>query len=110
MGAMKDKDLEHILPTPSQRVSDKAVATQDVEDAPVVSKAEKPVKAAATETTTPKKESTPAVNTNALYKGNKNNGTGAGDGTGSIPGNQGSRLGDPLASNYGEGGSMATQC
>lgn len=92
-------------PTPTQQVADKAVVTQDLEDAPAVAKAEKPVKTPAAETTKETKNSTPAVNTNALYKGKKNSGTGAGDGTGSSPGNQGSELGDPLASNYGEGGS-----
>lgn len=92
-------------PTPTAQVSDKAVATQDMDEAPAVAKAEKPVKNVAAETTKEVKNSTPAVNTNALYKGKKNNGQGAGDGTGSTPGNQGSELGDPLASNYGEGGS-----
>ncbi|MBB2953721.1 MULTISPECIES: energy transducer TonB [Sphingobacterium] len=92
-------------PTPSQQVADKAVVTQDVEDAPVVTKASKPVKTVAPETTKEVKDSKPAVNSNALYKGKKNNGTGSGDGTGTVPGNQGSKLGDPLASNYGEGGS-----
>ncbi|NGM63600.1 energy transducer TonB [Sphingobacterium sp. SGG-5] len=92
-------------PTPTQQVSDKAVATQDMEDAPAVTKAEKPVKTTAPETTKETKNSTPAINTNALYKGKKNDGSGSGDGTGSTPGNQGSALGDPLASNYGDGGS-----
>lgn len=92
-------------PTPSQQVADKAVVTQDVEDAPAVTKSSKPVKTVAPETTKEVKDSKPTVNSNALYKGKKNNGTGSGDGTGSIPGNQGSKLGDPLASNYGEGGS-----
>ncbi|EEI92717.1 TonB family domain protein [Sphingobacterium spiritivorum ATCC 33300] len=92
-------------PTPTQQVSDDAVATQDIDDAPAITKTEKPVKVKATETTTEKKNSTPAVNPNALYKGKKNNGTGSGDGTGTTPGNQGSKLGDPLAPNYGEGGS-----
>lgn len=92
-------------PTPTQQVADKAVATQDMEDAPAVAKAEKVVKTPAAETTKEVKNSTPAVNSNALYKGKKNNGTGAGDGTGGTPGNQGSNLGDPLASNYGDGGS-----
>lgn len=92
-------------PTPTQQTSDKAVATQDMDEAPAVVKAEKPVKTVAAETTKEVKNSTPKVNSNALYKGKKNNGTGAGDGTGSTPGNQGSALGDPLASNYGEGGS-----
>lgn len=92
-------------PTPTQQISDRAVATQDMEDAPAVAKAEKPVTNAAPETTKEIKKSTPTVNTNALYSGKKNSGTGSGDGTGSTPGNQGSALGDPLASNYGEGGS-----
>lgn len=92
-------------PTPSQQVSDKAVATQDMEDAPAVAKAEKAVKNPAPETTKEVKNSTPTINTNALYKGKKNNGQGSGDGEGGGAGNQGSALGDPLASNYGEGGS-----
>ncbi|MBE8713642.1 energy transducer TonB [Sphingobacterium hungaricum] len=93
------------IPTPSQQVADKTVVTQDIEDAPAVAKAEKPVKTVAEQATVEKKNSTPAVNPNALYKGKKNNATGTGDGTGSTAGNQGSALGDPLASNYGEGGS-----
>ncbi|GHE43778.1 energy transducer TonB [Sphingobacterium griseoflavum] len=93
------------VPTPSQQVADKIVATQDLEDAPAVPKNEKPVKANADVATTEKKDAKPAVNPNALYKGKKNNATGTGDGTGSTAGNQGSNLGDPLASNYGEGGS-----
>lgn len=92
-------------PTPSQQVSDQAVATQDMEEAPVVAEAEKPVEAKAEQSTTEKEDATPAVNPNALYKGKKNDAAGTGDGTGSTPGNQGSNLGDPLASNYGEGGS-----
>lgn len=92
-------------PTPTQQVSDKAVATQDMEDAPAVTKTEKAVKNPSPETTKEVKNSTPTVNTNALYKGKKNNGQGAGDGEGGGVGNQGSALGDPLASNYGEGGS-----
>ena len=93
------------VPTPSQQVTDKVVATQDMDEAPAVPKQEKPVKANADVATVEKKESKPAVNPNALYKGKQNNATGRGDGTGSVPGNQGSNLGDPLASNYGEGGS-----
>lgn len=94
-------------PTPTQQVADKAVATQDLEEAPAVVKTEKPVKNTAPVTTKEVKDSKPAptINANALYKGKKNNGTGGGDGTGDTPGNQGSALGDPLASNYGEGGS-----
>jgi len=93
------------VPTPSQQVADKVVATQDLEEAPVVPKNEKPVKANADQSTAEKKDAKPAVNPNALYKGKKNNAKGTGDGTGSTAGNQGSNLGDPLASNYGEGGS-----
>lgn len=92
-------------PTPSQQTSDKAVATQDMDDAPAVNQPDKPVEKAAPESTTKKEESQPTANPNALYKGKKNNSTGRGDGTGNTPGNQGSDLGDPLASNYGEGGS-----
>lgn len=92
-------------PTPSQQVSDKTVATQDMEDAPAVTKTEKATKNPAPETTKEVKNSTPAVNTNALYKGKKNNGKGVGDGEGGGVGNQGSNYGDPAASNYGEGGS-----
>ncbi|SFT10395.1 energy transducer TonB [Sphingobacterium wenxiniae] len=93
------------VPTPSQQVADKNVATQDMEDAPALPKNEKPVKANADVATVEKKDATPAVNPNALYKGKKNNATSRGDGTGSVAGNQGSALGDPTASNYGEGGS-----
>lgn len=88
----------------SQQLSDKTVATQDMEDAPeVVTK-----KQANTNTpvaTPEKEESKPTVNPNALYKGKKNNNDGRGDGTGTTPGNQGSKQGDPLSPDYGEGGS-----
>lgn len=93
------------IPTPTQQTAEKSVVTQDVEDAPAVTKTEKPVASKAEQSTVEKKDATPAVNPNALFKGKKNNGKGTGDGTGSTPGNQGSDLGDPLASNYGEGGS-----
>lgn len=93
------------LTTPAQQRTDDVVATQDMEEAPVVAKAEKPVPEKANESTVEKENSTPAVNPNALYKGTRNNARGSGDGTGSVAGNQGSALGDPLASNYGEGGS-----
>src|SRR5690606_5757590 len=55
-------------PTPTQQVSDKAVATQDMEDAPAVTKTEKAVKNPAAETTKEVKNSTPAVNTNAYTR------------------------------------------
>ena len=96
---------EEVAPTPSQQVTEKVVATQDMDDAPAVPKPEKVVKANADVATPEKKESKPAVNPNALYGGKKNNSTGKGDGTGTTAGNQGSAQGDPLASNYGDGGS-----
>jgi len=90
--------------TPSQQVTERAVATQDMDDAPaVVANTKKP--ANAPEATTEKKDSKPAVNPNALYKGKRNNAPGQGDGEGAAAGNQGSNQGDPLAANYGEGGS-----
>lgn len=92
-------------PTPSQQIADKEVITQDIEDAPAVNVPEKKPEVKATQTTAEKENSKPAVNPNALYKGKKNDSQGRGDGTGTVPGNQGSALGDPLASNYGEGGS-----
>lgn len=95
---------EQVQPTPSQQVTEKSVATQDMEDAPAVV-ANETKKANAEEATAEKEESKPAINPNALYKGPKNNSTGRGDGTGNVAGNQGSKLGDPLAANYGEGGS-----
>lgn len=88
----------------SQQSSDKAIVTQDVEDAPAVvtkKEASSPTPVATPE----KKESKPVVNPNALYTGKKNNGSGSGDGTGNTPGNQGSKEGDPLSPDYGEGGS-----
>ncbi len=89
----------------SQQSSDKAIVTQDVEDAPtVVTKATKP--STATPVVTPeKKESKPVINPNAMYTGKKNNASGSGDGTGTIPGNQGVTGGDPMSPDYGEGGS-----
>src|SRR5690606_5458371 len=59
------------VPTPSQQVADKVVATQDMEEAPAVPKNEKPVKANADVSTVEKKDAKPAVNPNALYKGKK---------------------------------------
>lgn len=90
--------------SPSQQVSNSTVATQDMDDAPAVTATEL-ARPNATETTVEKEESTPAVNPNALYRGRQNSSTGRGDGTSTVAGNQGSNLGDPLAANYGEGGS-----
>ncbi|MHB1176891.1 MAG: energy transducer TonB [Daejeonella sp.] len=89
---------------PSSEVTDKSIATQNVEDAPeIVSK--KKATAKSPSVSLPAKENKPVINQNALYKGKKNDGSGRGDGTGTVPGNQGSKDGDPLSPDYGEGGS-----
>lgn len=88
----------------SSEVSDKAIATQNIEDAPEIVTKEKST-AKAPSVSTPAKENKPVVNQNALYKGKKNDGTGRGDGTSTVAGNQGSTNGDPLSPDYGEGGS-----
>lgn len=84
--------------------SDKDIASQDLEDAPSVvkknSSTPNPVS-----TIKDSKDTKPVINPNALYKGAKNNGQGKGDGSGNTAGNQGSKNGDPLSPNYGEGGS-----
>lgn len=95
---------QEVQPTPAQQVTERTVATQDMDDAPAVV-ANETRKANAEEATVEKQDSKPAVNPNALYTGRKNNSTGRGDGTGDVAGNQGSNMGDPLAANYGEGGS-----
>ena len=96
---------EKVTPTTSTESSDKEVQTQNTEDAIAVNtKPTKPTKAAPTPVTEDK-PAKPVINQNALYKGKKNTGQGQGDGTGKTPGNQGDKDGDPLASNYGEGGS-----
>jgi outer membrane biosynthesis protein TonB len=96
-------------PTPES--SEKAVVTQNTEDAPeVAAPTKKPTTAVAT--TQPTKASPkPTVNQNALYKGKATTGTGEGDGTGSTPGNQGKPNGSTLTNNYngtgsGNGGSL----
>lgn len=104
--ALPDRVVPNTSPdeVASQQSSDKAIVTQDVEDAPAVVTKEKAT--TNTPVATPEKEkSEPTVNPNALYKGKKSDGSGRGDGTGSTPGNQGSRQGDPLSADYGEGGS-----
>lgn len=95
---------QKVTPTVSSQMSDKNITTQDNEDAVSVNTKDKKSNNAPTSA----KETKPAeqtINQNALYKGKKNNGAGQGDGTGNTPGNQGSINGDPLAPNYGEGGS-----
>ena len=96
---------EKVTPTTATENTDKDIQTQNTEDAIAVNT--KPTK---TTTATPTqatedKPAKPQINQNALYNGKKNDGQGKGDGTGNTPGNQGSINGDPLASNYGEGGS-----
>ncbi len=89
---------------PVSEVTDKSIATQNTEDAPEIVTKEKAT-AKSPSVSKPVKESKPAVNQNALYKGKKNDGKGSGDGTGDTPGNQGSKDGDPLSPDYGDGGS-----
>lgn len=101
---VKNAETQPVPPTAQN--SEQAVVTQENEDAPAVATAKKPTSPVPT-AATPAKENkpTPTVNQNALYKGKKSSGTGRGDGTGSTPGNQGDPDGDPLAPNYGSGGS-----
>ncbi|MFM6975478.1 MAG: energy transducer TonB [Sphingobacteriaceae bacterium] len=103
-GAMPDNVSKTASKDPSAESSNKTVVTQDAEDAPSVSTKEKN-NTQTPATATDVKTSKPVVNQNALYTGKKNNGTGKGDGTTGTPGNQGSKNGDPLSPNYGEGGS-----
>ncbi|RYG21403.1 MAG: energy transducer TonB [Chitinophagaceae bacterium] len=105
-GKLPDKVTpeQKVTPTTSSEVDAKDIATQDLEDAVAINT--KPTKTTSTPTAvTENKPAQPTINPNALYKGNKNNGKGQGDGTGSTAGNQGSVNGDPNAPNYGEGGS-----
>jgi len=96
---------EKVTPKTSVQTSDKEIQTQNTEEAVSVNtKSKKPTTSAPT-TTTEDKPSKPVINQNALYKGKKSTGQGMGDGTGKVPGNQGDKDGDPLASNYGQGGS-----
>ncbi|WP_442590415.1 energy transducer TonB [Pedobacter sp. AW31-3R] len=89
----------------SSQSTDKEIVTQTTEEAVSIATKKTTSKAAPSTSTVDKPAKEPTINQNALYKGKKNNGTGGGDGTGSTPGNQGSVNGDPLANNYGEGGS-----
>ena len=95
---------QQVTPTVSSQSSDKDITTQKTEDAVSINtKVKKSNNSPNSVQET--KPAVQAVNQNALYKGKKNNGAGQGDGTGNTPGNQGSINGDPLATNYGEGGS-----
>ena len=90
---------------PSNEATNNAIVTQNTDDAPTVSTSEKSNNSTPATATPSKPAAKPSVDARAIYTGKKNNGTGAGDGTGNTPGNQGERGGDPLASNYGKGGS-----
>ncbi|TCC99068.1 energy transducer TonB [Pedobacter psychroterrae] len=90
--------------TPTSQSTAKEIQTQNTEEAVSVN-TKATTKTSTPTTSTEKKPSKPVINQNALYKGKKSTGTGGGDGTGTTPGNQGDKDGDPLASNYGEGGS-----
>ncbi|MEO6521487.1 MAG: energy transducer TonB [Mucilaginibacter sp.] len=80
------------------------VVTQNSEDAPVI--ADNSKKSNNTSATDAKKaDSKPTLNQNALYKGPKTTGTGAGDGTTNTPGNQGKANGSTLSDNYNGTGS-----
>lgn len=102
------KKPDQITPDPSNKsvstqLSDQNLTTQDNEDA--VSVNTKQNKSNANPSSQESKTEQPAINQNALYKGNKNNAKGGGDGTGTEPGNQGDPDGDPLTPFYGDGGS-----
>lgn len=103
------KKPDQVTPDPTTKstqsqLSDQNLTTQDNEDA--VSVNTKATKSNANPSNTQdSKTEQPAINPNALYKGNKNNAKGGGDGTGTTPGNQGDPDGDPLTPFYGDGGS-----
>ena len=75
--------------TASVSTSDQQVLTQDLEDAPVVNSATNTSNSTNTTPSVTPVAPTPSVDSRALFKGKKNNGTGAGDGNGNTPGNQG---------------------
>ena len=93
--------------------ADEDVTTQDIEDAPVITKSEKPSKAVTT-TTVPKAKPVeapkPSKNTtdalSSILNGPKSEGTSkSGEGPDDIPGNKGQLGGDPYANSYfGKGG------
>jgi hypothetical protein len=90
--------------TPTTQNNANDIVTQDMEDAVAV-KTKTNASSTAPSQNTDVKESKPTINQNALYKGKKNNGSGAGDGITGTPGNQGKPTGDPLANNYDGTGS-----
>ncbi|RKR85405.1 TonB family protein [Mucilaginibacter gracilis] len=89
----------------SNDVGDKKVVTQTTEDAPVVADNSKKATNTIATTDTKKAQSKPVINQNALYKGAKTTGTGAGDGNTNTPGNQGKVNGSTLSDNYNGTGS-----
>ena len=105
-----NKAPDKVVPVPQEQQqsavesSAKEIVTQNTEEAVSVN-TKKSTSTAAPTAAKEENPATPTINQNALYKGKKNTGTGGGDGTGSTPGNQGSINGDPLSTNYGEGGS-----
>ena len=101
-----DKVIPNTDPTqnPTTATADNNIVTQDNEDAVSVNTKNKSTNNSPTQNTE-NKPSTPAINQNALYKGKKNTGTGLGDGTGTVAGNQGKPEGEPLSSNYDGTGS-----
>lgn len=102
-GELPDKiTLEDQVSQAKSAQDAKNLATQDVETSVALNaKSSNTISANSNNKTT----QTEQINQQALYKGNKSAGTGRGDGTGDVAGNQGSVLGDPMAPNYGEGGS-----
>lgn len=96
---------QKVTPEKSVESSDKEITTQNTEEAVSISTKKTNTPATPTAAKVENKPAKPAINQNALYKGKSSKGTGGGDGTGTTPGNQGSVNGDPLANNYGEGGS-----
>ena len=103
---MPDK-LTDVQPTEQKTQADNGetkVVTQDNEDAAAVATSGK--KSTTPTTTEPAKPvKKQEVNQNALYRGSSNKAQGAGDGTTTTPGNQGSPTGSAIANNYGQGGS-----
>jgi len=101
-----DKVVPNTDPTTNANTAnaDNNIVTQDNQDAVSINTKEKNTKNSPTQKTEDK-PSMPAINQNALYKGVKNTGTGKGDGTGNLAGNQGKPEGDPLSNNYDGTGS-----
>ena len=96
---------DKVTPNTSSEVTAKEIQTQNTEEAISVNTKKVKENNTAPTSAVEDKPAKPVINQNALYKGKKNTGTGKGDGTGTTAGNQGSINGDPLANNYGEGGS-----